>query len=66
MNFSEALEKIKEGNKAARGSWSPGMAIYLVSNKFNNISHVEFRSKLHCVMYAASSEDLLANDWVLR
>lgn len=66
MNFSEALEYVKNGKRVARKAWGKGdMAIYLVDNRMNNIQHIEFRSKMNCLMYAASSEDILAIDWIL-
>lgn len=66
MNFCEALELMKAGKKVTRVSWqSSQMAVYLIVNRMNNISHLEFRSSTHCIMYAASSADILATDWTI-
>jgi hypothetical protein len=65
MNFTEALEAINVGETVMRGKWSGKAKVYLVENKLNNINHVEVRTLGSCIMYAASSEDLLANDWEL-
>lgn len=65
MNFSEALTAIIEGQTVLRKKWNNKVKVYLVKNKLNNINHIEVRSITNCMMYAASSEDLLANDWEL-
>ncbi len=66
MNFCEALEVMKTGKRVTRTAWgSSQMAVYLIENRMNNISHLEFRSKTHSIMYAASSADILANDWAI-
>lgn len=65
MNFNEALDAIKSNQMVTRGKWGGKAKVYLVQNKLNNISHVEVRTIGNCIMYAASSEDLLANDWRL-
>lgn len=65
MNFNEALEAIKAGMTVMRRKWGGKAKVYLVNNKLNNISHVEVRTVGNCLMYAASSEDLLAMDWEL-
>ena len=63
MNFKEALDAINEGEKVSRRKWQGKAKVYLVKNKMNNINHVEVRTVGNCIMYAASSEDLLAQDW---
>jgi len=63
MNFSEALNAINNGDTVTRRKWQRKVKVYLVKNKLNNINHVEVRTVGNCIMYAASSEDLLANDW---
>lgn len=65
MNFNEALEAIHSGERVMRRKWGGKAKVYIVHNKLNNISHVEVRTVGNCIMYAASSEDLLANDWEL-
>jgi len=65
MNFNDALNAIKDGKIVARGKWGGKAKVYLVKNKMNNITHVEVRTVGNCIMYAASSEDLLAMDWVI-
>ena len=65
MNFSEALAAINNGDTVTRRKWQRKVKVYLVKNKMNNINHVEVRTVGNCIMYAASSEDLLANDWEL-
>ena len=65
MNFIEALEAIKDSQTVTRKKWQGKAKVYLVHNKLNNITHVEVRSITNCIMYAASSEDLLAMDWEL-
>lgn len=63
MNFIEALGAINDGQVVARRKWQGKAKVYLVNNKLNNISHVEVRTTGNCIMYAASSEDLLGMDW---
>ena len=63
MNFSEALEAILAKKTVCRKKWSGKVKVYLVQNSLNNINHIEVRTLGSCIMYAASSEDLLANDW---
>ncbi len=63
MNFIEALEAINDGKVVTRRKWQGKAKVYLVKNKLNNISHVEVRTTGNCIMYAASSEDLLGTDW---
>ncbi len=63
MNFNEALDAINNGQVVARMKWQGKAKVYIVNNKLNNISHVEVRTVGNCIMYAASSEDLLAMDW---
>lgn len=63
MNFIEALNAINDGKVVARKKWGGKAKVYLVKNKLNNINHVEVRTTGNCIMYAASSEDLLAMDW---
>ena len=63
MNFIEAFQSMQEGNRLTRLKWQKKATVYIVENKMNNISHVEVRTLGSCIMYAASSEDLLANDW---
>lgn len=63
MNFTEALDAINNGQVVARTKWQGKAKVYIVHNKLNNISHVEVRTVGNCIMYAASSEDLLAMDW---
>lgn len=65
MNFNEALEAIVSGSRVTRKKWSSKATVYIVRNKLNNINHVEVRTIGNCIMYAASSEDLLAIDWEL-
>lgn len=65
MNFNEALDFINQGQKVSRRKWQGKAKVYLVKNKLNNINHVEIRTVGNCIMYAASSEDLLADDWGL-
>lgn len=65
MNFNEALDCINQGQKVSRRKWQGKGKVYLVKNKLNNINHVEIRTVGNCIMYAASSEDLLAEDWEL-
>ena len=63
MNFTEALNSINDGLRVTRKKWGGKATVYLVKNKLNNINHVEVRTIGNCIMYAASSEDLLAMDW---
>ena len=63
MNFNEALDAIQNGETVQRIKWQGKAKVYLVKNKLNNINHVEVRTTGNCIMYAASSEDLLAIDW---
>jgi hypothetical protein len=63
MNFNEALDAIKKGKKIRRKRWLMTDMVYLVENKFNSIYHIEYRYLGGCRMYAASSEDMLAEDW---
>lgn len=63
MNFIEALEAIKAGRRVTRAAWNKKATVYLVDNKMNNIQHIEVRTTGNCIMYAASSADLLAEDW---
>ena len=65
MNFNEALDAINAGDTVTRRKWQGKAKVYIVHNKLNNISHIEVRSVGNCIMYAASSEDLLSNDWQL-
>lgn len=65
MNFSDALQHIKFNKQVRRSIWDKTKAIYLVENDRNNIHYIEYRNLGSCLMYAASSEDLLADDWVL-
>lgn len=65
MNFIEVLEAIKSHQMVTRRKWSGKAKVYLVVNKLNNINHIEVRTIGNCIMYAASSEDLLAQDWEL-
>ena len=65
MNFAEALEAINANKTVMRRKWARRAKVYIVHNKLNNISHVEVRTTGSCLMYAASSEDLLAMDWEL-
>jgi len=65
MNFNEALDAINEGKILTRKKWSGKAKVYIVKNKLNNINHIEVRTVTNCIMYAASSEDLLAQDWEL-
>jgi len=63
MNFKEALDAINTGLRVTRKKWGGKATVYLVKNKLNNINHVEVRTINNCIMYAASSEDILAMDW---
>lgn len=65
MNFIEAFKLIEEGHTLTRRKWQGKAKVYLVKNKLNNINHVEVRTTGNCIMYAASSEDLLGMDWDL-
>jgi len=65
MNFTEALAEINSGQMVTRKKWSGKAKVYMVKNKLNNINHIEVRTVTNCIMYAASSEDLLAQDWEL-
>jgi hypothetical protein len=65
MNFTEALAAINDGQIVTRKKWQGKAKVYLVKNKLNNINHVEVRTTGNCIMYAASSEDLLGMDWEL-
>ncbi len=65
MNFNEALDAIKAGMTVIRRKWQGKAKVYIVHNKLNNITHIEVRMVGSCIMYAASSEDLLAIDWEL-
>lgn len=65
MIFNEALDAIQSGETVMRRKWQGKAKVYIVRNKLNNINHIEVRSVGNCIMYAASSEDLLANDWEL-
>jgi hypothetical protein len=65
MNFNEALEAIQANKTVTRRKWGGKAKVYIVNNKLNNINHVEVRTVNNCLMYAASSEDLLAMDWEL-
>lgn len=64
MNFTESLEAINAGHTVTRRKWQGKAKVYLVKNKFNNIDHIEVKT-INCIIYAASSEDLLAIDWEL-
>jgi hypothetical protein len=63
MNFTEALAAINDKQVVTRRRWGGKVKVYLVQNRLNNISHIEVRNITNCIMYAASSEDLLATDW---
>lgn len=63
MNFIEALTAINAGDTVSRRTWGGKAKVYLVKNKLNNINHIEVRNVTNCIMYAASSADLLAMDW---
>lgn len=63
MNFIEALQAIQDKQMVTRKKWGGKATVYIVNNKLNNITHVEVRTMSNCIMYAASSEDLLAMDW---
>ena len=63
MNFTEALIEVHAGKTVTRRKWQGKAKVYLVRNKLNNINHIEVRAVSNCIMYAASSEDLLAMDW---
>lgn len=65
MNFIEALNAINDGQIVTRKKWQGKAKVYLVKNKLNNINHIEVRSTGNCIMYAASSDDLLSIDWEL-
>lgn len=65
MNFIEALEAIGAGKIVMRRKWGGKAKVYIVHNKLNNISHIEVRTVGNCLMYGASSEDMLAMDWEL-
>jgi hypothetical protein len=65
MNFIEAFKLIEEGQTLTRRKWQGKAKVYIVRNKLNNINHVEVRTTGNCIMYAASSEDLLGMDWEL-
>jgi hypothetical protein len=65
MNFTEALAAINDKKMVTRRRWGNKVRVYLVQNKLNNINHIEVRTITNCIMYAASSEDLLAMDWEL-
>lgn len=66
MNFIEAFAAMQEGKRVTRSKWGKKAIVYIVSNTRNNIDHVEVRTLGNCIMYAASSEDLLAMDWCLQ
>ena len=65
MNFSDALAAINAGQTVMRKKWGGKAKVYIVRNKINNITHIEVRTTGNCIMYAASSEDLLAMDWYI-
>lgn len=65
MNFNEALDAINTGKIVTRRKWQGKAKVYIVRNKMNNINHIEVRMIGNCIMYGASSEDLLAIDWEL-
>jgi len=65
MDFVKALEAIKLRLVVTRKKWQGKAKVYLVHNKLNNITHIEVRTLGSCLMYAASSEDLLATDWLM-
>jgi hypothetical protein len=63
MNFIEALKALNDGETVLRLKWGGKAKVYKVHNKLNNITHIEVRSSSNCLIYSASSEDLLALDW---
>lgn len=65
MNFSEALERIKKGDKLTRTGWRTyGAVIYL--DYFNRTSRIQLRTKSGGVSWMGNSDDLLAEDWEVQ
>lgn len=70
MNFGQALEALKDGNKVAREGWNgKGMWINLqVPDAHSKMTLPYIYMKTACenqVPWLASQTDILADDWVV-
>jgi hypothetical protein len=74
MNFGEAIEKMKVGEKVTRKGWNgKGMYVFLVEEKIHYKEGVAYNEKPFIVMFTAekclqpgwlaSQADILAEDW---
>lgn len=64
MDFSKALELLKQGKVIRRASWSEQKRIVLRCGSDGVLSHIRIIPKDGCVgVYTATNCDILANDW---
>lgn len=63
MNFSEALEAIKEGQKVRRSSWKNKSGVIYLVEHFSRPPYIEYRYIQGGVVYVAYCDDILATDW---
>lgn len=59
MDFSEALKKLKNGEKICRKSWDENSLMYLHNNKLTYQSKYVISTEDNVI----GAEDVLANDW---
>ena len=66
MDFSEALELLKQGATIRRASWSGAKRIILVSNsKDMSLPYIKIITKDgNTGVYTGTNCDILADDWV--
>ena len=64
MDFSKALELLKQGKVIRRASWSERKRIVLRCGSDGVLPHIRIITKDGSVgVYTATSCDILANDW---
>ena len=79
MNFGQAIEELKKGNKVARKGWN-GNGIFIelqVPDEYSKMSHPYIYidttglvsdnpdARRNLVPWVASQTDMLSNDWVV-
>lgn len=65
MNFSQALEQLKQGQKLARTDWNgKGMYIFLVEADRSDLAFIMMSTAQgYFVPWVASHTDLLSENW---
>jgi hypothetical protein len=65
MNFSQALDKLKKGEKVARSGWNgKGMFIYLVQGNEISVPNLRNEALKHVGMNRATSEKVKINSHI--